>query len=291
MFRDSFLLLPLSLNKLSNQFNVGGQSRIKTVFPHKFLNDSYNKGKTIDLNYKGIIPGLEFFDNIQSFNSFMDEYLSNSMNNNSNSMNNNSKVLEEKATLHDHILNNWSLRKEAIIYCMNDCISLYQVLTHFNKIIFEKFNLNLTRFPTLSSLTFGIFRANYLDKLHKKGYFIPVINGSMYNDIKKSYTGGSTDMFIPSNDKGEKVYCYDVNSLYPTIMANYSLMPVISKKQFYITYFEGNINDYNLSTLFKDKPFGFFNVDIKSPNELKHPFLQMKFNTGNGERTISPLGD
>jgi hypothetical protein len=126
---------------------------------------------------------------------------------------------------------------------MNDCISLYEVLIKFNDFIFNKFKLNIHNNPTLPSLTFNIFRSNYLTNIIKSGYNIPLINGKIYYDLKHSYTGGSNDMFIPSNlydedgnkiDNPDKIYCYDVNSLYPTVMSKGYNMPVISTRNNYL---------------------------------------------------------
>jgi hypothetical protein len=102
-----------------------------------------------------------------------------------------------------------------------------------------------------------------------------MISGKLFLEIKKSYTGGSTEMYIP---EGENIFGYDVNSLYPTIMKN-NPMPIGN-----ITYFEGDI--------LKVEPyaFGFFEVEITTPEHIKHPIIQTKVDTGNGMRTISPLG-
>jgi hypothetical protein len=266
--RDSYLLLPLSLSKLSQQFQV---EHLKTSFPYHFINDKYNKN--IDLNYIGTIPNIEFFDN----NSNMKSYIIN--------VENYSKFLKEfNENNPDLNLNEWNLKKETIRYCINDCISLYEVLTKFNKFIFEKFKLNIKNNPTLPSLTFNIFISNFFKAVEKKGYYIPLIKGKIYNDIQKSYTGGSVDMFIPSIPKNTKAFCYDVNSLYPTSMSEGMNMPVISNKMKYIAYFEGDISKIEKNS------FGFFNVEVSSPKKLKHPILQIKHNTGHGLRTISPLG-
>ncbi len=60
-----------------------------------------------------------------------------------------------------------------------------------------------------------------------------MIKGKVFEDIKESYTGGSTDMYIPY---GVNIYGYDINSLYPHSMAN-NPMPVNN-----IKYFEGEID-------------------------------------------------
>jgi hypothetical protein len=126
---------------------------------------------------------------------------------------------------------------------MNDCISLYEVLIKFNDFIFNKFKLNIHNSVTLPSLTFNIFRSNYLANIIKSGYNIPLIDGQIYSDLKRSYTGGGVDMFFPSNlydedgnkiESPNKVYGYDCNSLYPTVMSKGFDMPVISNQNNYL---------------------------------------------------------
>jgi len=51
--------------------------------------------------------------------------------------------------------------------------------------------------------------------------------------------GGRTDMFIPQNNHDEKIYAYDVNSLYPFAMSNFE-MPVG-----FPIYFEGDVCNHN----------------------------------------------
>ncbi|EGN91972.1 hypothetical protein SERLA73DRAFT_17349, partial [Serpula lacrymans var. lacrymans S7.3] len=36
--------------------------------------------------------------------------------------------------------------------------------------------------------------------------------------------------------------------------------------------------------------YGFFEVKVTTPDNLKHPILQLKYDTGNGLRTIAPVG-
>ena len=81
---------------------------------------------------------------------------------------------------------------ETIKYCELDCLVLYKVIEKFSKNIFELFRIDLFKYPTLSSLAFKIYRSKFL-----KDFKIPLIHGEMFNFIKESYTGGSTDMYIP----------------------------------------------------------------------------------------------
>lgn len=212
----------------------------KGFFPHLFVNKN-----DISLDYIGNIPNRDYFINL-SENDYNDYCLN---------------------------YNNWNLKSEAIKYCELDCISLYQILIKFNNIIFEKYNLNINNYPTLPSLAFAIFRAHYLLE-----NTIIEISGKIYNDIKKSYTGGAVDMYIPQNDINEKVYGYDVNSLYPSEMMK-SLMPVSD-----ITYFEGDIRKFDSNA------FGFFHCKIITPTNLEHPILQTHIKTKEGIRTMAALG-
>lgn len=161
---------------------------------------------------------------------------------------------------------------ETIKYCELDCKILYEVLINFNDYIFKYFNLNIGKYPTLPSLAFAIFRCNFIPQ---EG--IPLLNGTIFQDIRKSYTGGSVDVYKPY---GKDLIGYDVNSLYPYIMKNMD-MPVGEP-----TYFEGDI------TLFDDisNKLGFFEVEITTPDDLKHPIIQTKLKTSAGYRTVSPLG-
>jgi DNA polymerase type B, organellar and viral len=122
-------------------------------------------------------------------------------------------------------------------------------------------------------LAFGIFRSVFLED-----DLIPQLSGKVANDIRLGYTGGAVDMYIPKPPRGTKIYCYDVNSLYPYVMSKFD-MPVGKP-----IYFEGNIRDI------ESDAFGFFYCKIIAPNNLKHPIIQTHVKTSGGIRTIAPLG-
>lgn len=230
-FRDSLLMLPSSLRKLAKAFGVES----KGYFPFNFVNNF-----TVPLDYIGHTPNFSYFEGLS-----LNEY---------NSL----------------VRNNWNLREETIHYCEHDCKVLYQILFKFNKLIFNKFSLNIHRFPTLSSLAFGIFRSSYLGD-HK----IPKLGAHLFDFIKQGYTGGRVDVI---KTYGENLYYYDVNSLYPTVYSS-KPMPTGSPK-----WFTGNILDIY------PQAFGFFKCEIESPSELKIPLLQTHVKTKNGTRTMAPLG-
>jgi hypothetical protein len=166
----------------------------------------------------------------------------------------------------------WSLREETLKYCDSDVRCLWQIIRKFQVGIFNKFEVDVNNYPTLSSLAFTIYRVKYL-----KEDTIPCITGALYNELKESYTGGSVDVYKPI---GENINRYDVNSLYPSVMSKF---PSPTGK---IKRFKGNILKYNSDA------FGFFNVKIITPKNLKTPILQTRIKTPKGGiMTVAPLGE
>jgi DNA polymerase type B, organellar and viral len=154
------------------------------------------------------------------------------------------------------------LKEETIKYCELDCKILFNVLKNFNKNIFDLFKINVQKYPTLPSLSLGIYRTNFLSEDYK----IPLIHGEIYKNIKEGYTGGSVDVFKPY---GLNLFSYDFNSLYPFVIKNFP-MPVGHP-----TYFEGDIS------LKETNPFGIFEVEITSPENCNVPILQHRFKVNN----------
>lgn len=73
----------------------------------------------------------------------------------------------------------------------------------------------------------------------------------------------------------DKLYYYDVNSLYPTVMGSMEMpvgLPIA---------FDGDI------TLVDPEAYGYFYCEITSPEYLQHPILQRKVKTKEGTRTIA----
>lgn len=81
-----------------------------------------------------------------------------------------------------------------IKYCETDSIALYQILIKFRELITSKWNINVNRYPTVPSLAFAIYRTYYM-----KDNTIPLTEGRVFDFIRESFTGGRTEMYIPSN--------------------------------------------------------------------------------------------
>lgn len=136
---------------------------------------------------------------------------------------------------------------------------LYQVLEKFSDLIFKNFTVNITDYPTISSLALAIYRLNYLvapavgKKVSTaKAFNIPISNKKLFDRIVLSSLrarGGHVDMFKPF---GKKLFCYDINSLYPYVMWKYFYPVGIPK---YFSKPEGPYKDLN-------NIFGFVKVNI-----------------------------
>ena len=244
VFKDSYLLLPLSLRKLCEAFEVESS---KGYFPFKLMN----------IFYKGILPKLENWSGIP--------------------LNDYEKLLKEYTGVE------WNFKQEAIKYCKLDCLALHQILVKFNELIFKEFHINIDKSLTLPSLAMKIYKTHYMPE-----NTIYQLLGNVESDIRQSYTGGAVDVYIPHNRvsglldnikaKFITLFYYDVNSLYPSVMANLD-MPIGKP-----TVFEGNIR------LVEPDAYGFFYCNITSPDNLEHPILQRRIKTSDGVRTIAGLG-
>lgn len=236
IFYDSYQLIPASLRTLAKCFGVED----KGVFPYKFLVNN-----DINLDYIGDVPDFKYFDGV-SINEY-DTYL---------------ETFKKGA---------WNLRDETIKYCLQDCISLHQVIMKFNSEIFNLFSVNPTKYPTLSSLSMAIYRSVFMP-----AGVVHQLSAQFAQEIRESYTGGSVDAYTPSVN--DKFYCFDINSLYPHCMGKYP-MPIGSP-----THFIGDI-----FKLYPDA-FGFFNCIVHCPKDIKNPIIQVHHKTPGGIRTIAGTG-
>lgn len=246
--KDSLLLLPGSLMNLSKSFKI---ETPKEIFPRKLF-----ENETFEANFVS--------NTVPDYNKYF----------------NKSEVSLEDYNKYSNLFQNklWSLKNETLKYVDIDCIALHQILIKFGNMIFDMWGIDIKTTPTLPALCFKIYRARYMPK-----QTIPIVTGIPYRDIKQAYTGGSTDMYIPY---GENIWCYDINSLYPTAMKQfkYPVGKFISFQNL------NNLSISDLENLFGKKLFGFVECDINCPENLLHPILQIRREVNNNLRTFAPTG-
>jgi hypothetical protein len=148
-----------------------------------------------------------------------------------------------------------------------DCLGLYEVLEKYMATLGNQLGL------TTASTAMQAFRHKYLKK--------PIVKSDWCEPtIRKSYYGGRVEIFRFNLDPERKFYLYDVNSLYPSVMAE-NLFPTGSMKMVSpgdidkegITY--ARVRDYQLYPLlpitvdkkmmfFDDKKEGWYtNVELR----------------------------
>lgn len=223
---DSYLILPSSLKTLAAKYKVEDQ---KGYFPYSMVNEN-------NLNYIGPTPDISLFNGITN---------------------------EEFEGIMSYT---WNLKNELIRYLELDLKSLHQVLTRFSKDIFNLEKIDITKLPTISSISFKVFRTNYLENSK-----LPIVKGNAHKDMRNAYYGGVVEVF---KNEGTNLKYYDVTSLYPFAMLND--MP--TGEMLFTT--DQNINNY----------FGIVFVEVDTtgldPKYLDYPLLPHKLDG----RMYNPLG-
>ena len=189
VFKDSMLLLPVSLRKLCEVFNINST---KSYFPYGLTN----------IFYTGVFPKFEYWSDISQ-----------------NIYNNLKSLFKNKM---------WNFQLEAIKYCKLDCASLHEILILFNEEFFNKYQINMFSALTAPSLAMRLFKTHFMPEntvyqLHGKiedaireSYSGGAVDVYIPHNKIGSYLMSRTFRTI----KG-----FDVNSLYPTVMAH-EVMPI-----------------------------------------------------------------
>jgi hypothetical protein len=191
IFKDSLLLLPVSLRKLALTYKC---TEVKGVFPFKLF----------DINYSGAFPRFEYFTGLSI-----------------------SQYLQASQIFNNQI---WDFKDQAIKYCNLDCLILYEILIKFNELVFNEFKIDISKVLTLPALAMRVYKTNFMPdtkiyQLH--GKVEQDIRDSYTGGAVDVYI--PHNRLTPWLDTGdvqyETLYLYDVNALYPTVMSQ-TLMPV-----------------------------------------------------------------
>ena len=152
-------------------------------------------------------------------------------------------------------------------YMKDDHLALYQVLEKF-------FSWDLIKIhgwkPTLASLALNIFKKEFYPKKN----FITTLDKDLDRFIRKSYQGGRTEIFNMVYNSKKPLYCYDVNSLYPTVMRKFDFP---------------NKPKFSTVEYLKDE-MGFYHCKVLAP-KMHIPILGTKIKIDKTESFIFPIGD
>lgn len=152
IIKDSYLLLSNSLRDLGFNYKV---DVVKGYFPYSFITKN-------NLNYIGEMPDyIYYYKNVNKPISY-DLYL-------------------ELKTKYLDKAKRWSVKDETLKYLESDLLCLYQVLTKFSHDIFHLEHVNMTKSLSISSLTFKLFKTNYLND-HK----LPIIKGIHHDRMREA---------------------------------------------------------------------------------------------------------
>jgi len=170
-------------------------------------------------------------------------------------------------------LNDPNFRDKLLAYNLQDCRVLYEVIKAFNQNFVKLFKMSALKAPTLPSLAYKLFTRNYLkhEACPSEGAGgIELTFAEDYKNYKEAYRGGAVDVYRPW---GKDIWCYDINSLYPSVMKSNKYPTGFSE------YFKGSV------TMLRDV-FGIVKCNIIAP-DIYAPILLTK--TADG-RVIAPTG-
>lgn len=152
-------------------------------------------------------------------------------------------------------------------YLKADCIGLHQVLTsYFNWPLIKEAGTAYT----VASQALKVFRT-YLDER------IVGCNEKVDAFVRKAYFGGRTEVFRPYfKSKGrDKLSCYDVNSLYPSVMRDFSYPTRFKKWSFKYTPNE----------------FGFWEATVHVPRDMYVPPLGTLLRIDSKTKKVEAVSD
>lgn len=148
-----------------------------------------------------------------------------------------------------------------------DLVSLHQVMHKMSIETWNLYNVNITKYSTISALAMAIFKTNFLSS----DSLLTTAKGDLEKAIRSAYYGGGSDVYNPV---GTNLYCYDANSLYPASMLK--PLPV-------------GIPVYSLN---KDlsQLFGFVKATVTTPENCTKPTLPYRIESEDGDRLVFPVG-
>lgn len=192
-------------------------------------------------------------------------------------------------------IQSWELaekyRNEVEPYLKYDVLSLSELFFTFNEFIYKMESVNITRFTTLSHMSYTLWQSTIEDvielpDLEKYNFIKRATYGARCYPNRKNYKSKSYDDIISGNVKydeviksGDYIFNADATSLYPASMAGFELLETV--------YPTG-------SSIWSDKPkeqydnkkIGFYEIDYEPPRDIIVPILPRKTEVGGLEWSL-----
>lgn len=207
--------------------------KTKLDFPHKFASAD-------TLEYVGVKPDISYYEGMSREN-------------------------------YELIPRNWNFRYELTKYLNYDLGSLQEIMIKFAKDIYKLEKINITKVPTISSLSFKAIITNYL-----KANSLFKIKGTSHNKMRRAFFGGAAEVY--NLNAKDVVRIYDINSSYPASMK----LPMPVGKPIFS-------NDKYL-----DNYFGVVFAKIKTPRDSNGGYININYPPlsyrVSNDRIINPIG-
>jgi hypothetical protein len=161
---------------------------------------------------------------------------------------------------------NWdgTVTPKLLSYLKDDCRGLYECLEAF-------FNWELIQRSggayTMASQALKVFRLFMYKEIRSLKEPIDLF-------IRQAYFGGRTEIFKPEYHGKKKLYCYDVNSLYPFVMRNND--------------FPTNFKRWTLT--YDPEAMGFYEATVEVPKDMYLPPLPYVAEMERSKKLIFPTG-
>ena len=112
-------------------------------------------------------------------------------------------------------INDLNIKEYVEQYLINDCVSLHEILTIFNDIIFNAYGFTIMEVLTNA----GIARRVFLEKYYKNDLYY--LSDKVDMELRKYYFGGRNECLNKLGVTTGKLFYVDFTSLYPYVMHKY----------------------------------------------------------------------
>jgi hypothetical protein len=156
--------------------------------------------------------------------------------------------------------------EEVITYNKSDCIGLYEIIEKYH-------NWPLIRYAgsakTMAGQAMRVFRTFMKSEIGSLGAYSDMF-------VRGSYFGGRTEIFKPlyRGSKINPITCYDVNSLYPTVMAAND----------FPTHVKYTTNEYEPGAM------GIYDAEVYVPEDIYVPPLGTMVEINKTSKFVFPVG-